>query len=109
VYKASRSLTVSVSEATDKLLAVLKDKVRNRKLFRRVKKGEGVAVEAKTCLGFIRTVDSKINVTLIRPARLEKLVKPAAAMDQVLQELDARTLLIKGSAKQLTRQVLIKG
>jgi hypothetical protein len=109
VYKASRSLTVSVSEATDMLLTVLREKVRNKKLFPRVEKGKGVAVDAKAWWGVIRTVDGKSSVTVIRPTRFKKLVQPAAAADKVLHELDVRNLLIKDSAGSLTRQVLIKG
>lgn len=110
VYRASRSQTVSISEATNNLLAKLKTKVKNEILFPRIEKSdEGSIDDPKRCWGVVRTVGGKKGVTLLRRSRFEKLVQPSAVADLVLKELDARGLLVKGPNGSRTRQVLIGG
>ena len=109
LYKASRSLTVSVPQATDALLDKLRKAVAAKKRFPRVGKGQSLSpVQKKEVWGVVREIGGKNNVTALKPSRFMKLVQPSAVAEQVLEELDARKLLVK-DGDNLKRQVLIKG
>jgi len=109
VYRRSRSLTVPIPQATDQLLARLKRLVAAKKRFPRLPKGKLLTSKArKLAWGAVRTIDRKKNITAIKGARFDKLVRPAAAAHAVLDELESRGLLVKGSKDHLKRQLLIK-
>jgi hypothetical protein len=110
IYRSSRSLTVSVPQAADTVLARLKKAVVSKVRFPRLRKGEKLALaDRKDAWGIVREVDGVKDVTLVRRRRFQKLVRPSAVADQVLAELDARNVLVKGSGGNLTRQVLVNG
>jgi len=110
LYKASRSLTVSVPQATDALLEKLRKEVAAKKRFPRVSKGQSLSADQKKEVwGVVREIGGKKNVTAVKPARFKKLVEPSAVSDLVLDELDARKLLVKNPDGNLKRQVAIKG
>ncbi len=107
LYNASRSLTISVPQVTDALV---------QKLTRLLAKGErfpvlgkGSTTDATHPWGFVRDVDGKAGVLVIKPGQFKKLVEPSAAADDVLKALDKRGMLIKGKDGQLKRQLLISG
>jgi hypothetical protein len=110
LYTASRSLTVSVPQATDALLEKLRKEVSSDKRFPRVRKGESLnADQKKQIWGVIREIGDNNNVMVLMPARFTGLVSPPAVADLVLRELDIRKLLIKDADGNLRRQVLLKG
>jgi hypothetical protein len=110
LYKASRSLTVSVPQATDALLTRLRKQVAAKKHFPKVSKGETLnKAQKKEFWGCVREIGGKKNVTVVTMTRLRKLVQPAAVADQVLEELASRSLLVKATDGNSTRQVSIKG
>jgi hypothetical protein len=110
LYKASRSLTVSVPQATDALLTRLRKLVAAKKHFPKVSKGETLTkAQKKEFWGCVREIGGEKNVTVVTMTRLRKLVQPAAVADQVLEELASRSLLVKATDGNSTRQVSIKG
>ena len=110
LYKASRSLTVSVDQATDGVLERLRKAVAGKKRFPRVGKGQSLNVDQKKEVwGVVREIGGKKNVTAVKPSRFKKLVQPSAVSDQVLDELEARKVLVKSPDHNLKCQVLIKG
>jgi hypothetical protein len=110
LYKASRSLTISAPQATDALLKKLRKAVADKKRFPRLSKGQSLNVnQKKEVWGVVREIDGKVNVTALKATRFERLVKPSAVSDLVLDELDRRALLVKDTDGNLKRQVAIKG
>lgn len=111
LYNASRSMTVSVPEATSALLKKLERQVKDKTLFPRVPKGAELSPgQRRTMRGLVREVGGKKNVAALTFSRFEKLVKPSAASMEVLKALDAQSRLVKDpDGKTLTRQVLVKG
>jgi Domain of unknown function (DUF927) len=110
VYRSSRSITVSVPQATDAVLARLTKLVAAGTRFPKVAKGQSIKGAQKTdAWGIIRDVGGKKNVTVIKPERFEKLVEPSAVSDAVLLELAERGVLLKDPEGNLRCQVLAKG
>jgi hypothetical protein len=110
LYRDSRNLTVSVSQASDALLDKLRKEVASDKRFPRISKGESLNADRKKEIwGIIREIGGDENITAVIPSRFESLVEPSAVSDLVLRELDDRELLVKDPDENLKRQVLIKG
>jgi hypothetical protein len=109
LYAASRSLTVSIPDATDALLNRLRAEVADRNLFPRLTKGQVLtAVQKKAAKGAVRKVGDEYRVLVIRPKRLKSFVEPPAVADGVISEVAARGLLIKDPKGSMTRQLMIK-
>lgn len=110
LYRVSRSQTASVPESTTALLEKLSRLVAAKKRFPRVGKGEALDNNQRAKVwGVIREVDGKKNITVVKASRFRKLVQPSAVSDLVLDELDARNLLVKAPDGHPTRQLLITG
>lgn len=110
LYNASRSLTVSVPQATDAVLDSLRTAMASKKRFPRLTKGETLDdARKKAAWGVKRDIGNKKNVIVVRATRFEKLVVPSAVSDQVLDELAGRGLLLKDPDGNKKRQLSIKG
>jgi len=108
LYNVSRSLTVSIPQATDALLDILRNAQKKR--FPSLQKGEILKDDRrKAAWGVRRDLGGKKDVMVVRASRFKKLVQPSAVSEQVLEELAARSLLLKDPDGNKKRQLSIKG
>jgi hypothetical protein len=110
MYRKSRGASVSIADATEATLKRLRKLVKDKSKFRRVRKGEIIRDPHKfAAIGFVREIDGRKNVVLIRYSLFRNHVRPPAVASQVLQSLAEKGIVLRRKDNKPTRQVMIKG
>jgi hypothetical protein len=110
LYRASRSMTISIPEATTTFLGRLHAHIQDRRRFLRLEKGEAPTDEQKPeLIGLLRTVGGHRDVVVLPYFRFESLVRPTLIADQVLAALAVQGRLVTRADGNLRRQLQITG